>query len=194
MALQLTVINYNYKKGSNISYNQTIIGNVFNYLVTLQTLNGNILLNVGPTAEGIIPDQSVAILKRIGKWYSAVKESLENVETASLLTANRNLMLTRRENTLYVHLNKETAGNAVKLKPFNVAPVKATLLNDGGRIEFVVRFSPSDHQEQKAYLNLINLPLNDLCNTVPVIKLEFDRPIDKLIKPSVYEDGKSGWM
>ncbi len=81
-----------------------------------------------------------------------------------------------------------------ELKPFNVAPVRATLLNDGSRIESVVRFSPSDHTDQKAYLNLINLPLNDLCNTVPVIKLEFDRSPDDLVKPSVYEDGKSGWI
>ncbi len=33
---------------------------------------------------------------------------------------------------------------------------------------------PSDHAEQKAYLRLYNLPVNELANTVPIIKLEFD--------------------
>jgi len=150
-------------------------------------------LNVGPTGEGIIPEESTAILKRIGKWYGRVRESLEQVEPASPLTANRNVMLTRRDKMLYVHLNKDAAGSVVKLKPLNVAPVRASLLNDGRPVEFAVRFLPSDHGEQKAYLSLMHLPVNDLCNTVPVVKLEFNRSLDELALPVSPADGDSGW-
>jgi len=136
--------------------------------------DANYLLNVGPDAGGCIPEVSAGILKRIGIWYAKVKESLQDVQPASGLIANRNVMITRRENTLYVHLNKEIAGNVVKMKPFNRLPVEAILLNDGKKVECAVRFSPSDHAEQKAYLNLINLPLNELAGTVPVIKLKFN--------------------
>jgi hypothetical protein len=52
---------------------------------------------------------------------------------------------------------------------------------------------PSGKQE-KAYLNLINLPVNELCNTVPVIKLEFDRPLSEIIQPSSPQNGNSGWV
>jgi alpha-L-fucosidase len=102
-------------------------------------------------------------------------------------------MLTRRDRTLYVHLNKDLSANVVKLKPINVAPVKATLLNSGRKVDFAVRFSPSDHNEQRAYLNLINLPVNEMCNMVPVIKLEFDRSTDTLAQPTALQDGNSGW-
>ncbi len=37
---------------------------------------------------------------------------------------------------------------------------------------------PTNHIEHKPYLRLRNLPVNDLANTVLVVKLEFDRAAD----------------
>ena len=155
------------------------------------TRDANYLLNVGPMADGTIDRKSAAILKRIGKWYNTVQESLEDVLPASSLTTNREVTLTQRNRTLYVHMNTELAANALRLKPFNVAPVSAILLNNGRKVDFTVRFSPSDHQVpgQKAYLNLVNLPVNQLCNEVPVIKLEFDSSLDELAQPASPLDG-----
>jgi hypothetical protein len=98
-------------------------------------------------------------------------------------------MLTSKGNSLYVHLNKELPGNVVKLKPINVEPEKAILLNDGRELDFIVRFSPSDHKEGKAYLNLINLPVNEFCDSVMVIKLNFNCPVDELVRPKSLKDG-----
>lgn len=181
---------WGYRENEDFYTDRHLFRSIDRYMVR----DANYLLNVGPMADGTIPAESLEILKRTGKWYSAVKESLEDVNPASSLTSNRNVMLSSRDNTLYVHINKELPGNVVKLKPVNVAPVRATLLNDGRNIEFVVRFSPSDHLEQKAYLNLINLPVNELCNTVPVIKLEFDRPLSEIVQPVSPQDGNSGWV
>jgi alpha-L-fucosidase len=180
---------WGYRKDEDYYTDRHLIRSIDRYLVR----DSNYLLNVGPMADGTIPHESIAILKRIGEWYNAVKESLEGVQAASTLTANRDIMLTKRDRTLYVHLNKDLSANVVKLKPINVAPVKATLLNDSRKIDFTVRFSPSDHNEQRAYLNLINLPVNEMCNMVPVIKLEFDRSVDTLAQPTALQDGNSGW-
>jgi alpha-L-fucosidase len=180
---------WGYRKDEDYYTDRHLMRSIDRYLAR----DANYLLNVGPTAEGIFPDESMAILKRVGKWYHSVKESLENVEPASTLTTNRNVMLTRRGQDLFVHLNKDASGNVVKLKPINVAPLKATLLNDGSNVDFAVRFTPSEHNEQKAYLSLINLPVNEMCNTVPVVKLEFDRPLDELALPASPGDGDSGW-
>jgi len=136
--------------------------------------DANYLLNVGPMADGAIPPESVAILKRIGAWYQAVKESVEDVEPASALTSNRNVLLTRRGNTLYVHLHRDPVSEAVKLKPIDATPRSATLLNTGEPVEWAVELVPSDHAEQKAYLRLRKLPVNEMANTVLVVKLEFD--------------------
>ena len=39
---------------------------------------------------------------------------------------------------------------------------------------------PRDHAEQTAYLRLRHLPVNELANTALVVKLEFDRELDKV--------------
>ncbi len=137
--------------------------------------DANYLLNVGPTAEGEIPEVSAGILKRIGAWHAKVKESFENVVPCSSLVANRNVLLTRRDNTIYVHLNKDPLSEGVKLKPFASAPKKATLLNTGAPVECAVDLVPSEHIDHKPYLRLRKLPVNEMANTVLVVKLEFDR-------------------
>lgn len=180
---------WGYREGEDFYTDRHLLRSIDRYLVR----DANYLLNVGPRPDGTIPAESASILRRIGKWYRSVKEALEEVEPASALTSNRQVMLTRRKNTLYVHLNQELTGDVVKLNPFNVEPRKAFLLNDGRKVDYVVRFSPSDHGRQKAWLNLVNLPVNELCNTVPVIKLEFDRPPEEWSLPSSPLDGDSGW-
>jgi len=45
-------------------------------LVDIASKGGNLLLNVGPTAEGLIPDSSVVRLKEIGNWMKHNGESI----------------------------------------------------------------------------------------------------------------------
>lgn len=49
-------------------------------LVDIASEGGNLLLNVGPTYEGLIPDSSVVRLKRIGEWMSKNGESIYGTE------------------------------------------------------------------------------------------------------------------
>lgn len=46
------------------------------FLFDIAAKGGNYLLNVGPTAEGIIPPESVAILGRVGEWMKANSECI----------------------------------------------------------------------------------------------------------------------
>ena len=87
----------------------------------------------------------------------------------------------KNKNILYVHLYKVPQGNVVKLKPFTIAPLSAVILNDGKKVEFEVEFAPQDHNEQKSYLRLINLPVETYCNSVLVLKLEFDQSLEDYI-------------
>ena len=144
--------------------------------------DANYLLNVGPTGEGLIPPEAVAVLSRIGPWYQAVKEAFEGVEPASYLTANKNVLLTKKGNTLYVILHKDPVSEAVKLKPIRVAPRRAILLNTGSPVERAVDLVPSEHLEHKSYLRLRRLPVNELTNTVLVVKLEFDPVAGSFLK------------
>jgi len=162
---------WGYRKDEDYYADRHLIRSIDKYLAR----DGNYLLNVGPTGEGVIPPEAVGILRRVGLWYKAVKESLEDVEIASRLTDNRNVLLTRRGNTLYVHMHKDPVSEAVMLKPLDVMPKKATLLNDGHAVECAVDLVPSEHVSQKKYLRLRKLPVNEMSNTVLVVKLEFDQ-------------------
>ncbi len=156
--------------------------------------DGNYLLNVGPQPDGRIPDVATGILRRIGQWYGAIRESLEDVRPASHLTTNRDVMLTCRDRTLYVHMNRDLLSDGVKLRPFSVLPQSAVLLNTGEPLDCVCNVTPADHQEQKACLRLVHLPANEMANTVLVAKLEFDRPLEELAQPATGPDQVSDFQ
>ena len=167
---------WGYKKDEDYYTDRHLIGSIDHYLAR----DANYLLNVGPTAEGQIPSEATAILKRIGKWKASVDESFKNVQSDTDILPAKEVIVTKRDQTLYVHLNQSPSGNGIKLKPINVLPVKATLLNTGDAVDCVVNLSPGDHISQQPYLRLRNLPVNENANTVLVVKLEFDRPLEQI--------------
>ena len=134
---------------------------------------GNYLLNVGPTAEGVIPPESTRILKAIGAWYGKVREAVREAAPASHLTDNREVLLTRRGDSLYVHLYTDPKTKRVVLKPMSVKPDKAVLLNTGEELPTRVELVPSEHATGAEYLHVRELPVNDLTGTVPVVRLDF---------------------
>jgi alpha-L-fucosidase len=175
---------WGYRRDEDYYTDRHLLRSIDRYLAR----DANYLLNVGPMPDGTIPPQAAAILERIGVWYQKIRESLEGVRPASHLTTNRNVLLTRRGNTLYVHLHKDPATDAVKLKPLAVAPRRATLLNTGQNVDCAVELVPSEHVAQLPCLRLRKLPVNESANTVLVVKLEFDdlsesqavEPVDKV--------------
>ena len=134
--------------------------------------DANYLLNVGPRADGTLPEASLALLRRIGDWYHRVKDAFEGVELASFLTRNREILLTRRQNTLYVVLHREPLGSAVKLAPIAALPTRAVLLNTGEDVECEVAQLPSEWTSGKPCLRLKNLPVNTLFEAM-IVRLEF---------------------
>jgi alpha-L-fucosidase len=139
--------------------------------------DANFLLNVGPTSDGCFPDEANRILARIGRWIDRTRESFSHTVPVSHLTTNRSVLLTCTDRDLYVHLCDEPLTHGVDLKPIQKLPVRATLLNTGQSVSFSNEMTPSDHETQLGFLRLHDLPVNELSNTVMVIKLEFDRPL-----------------
>jgi alpha-L-fucosidase len=136
--------------------------------------DANYLLNVGPLPDGTLPPQALGFLERIGGWYGRVREAFEGTVPVSHLTINRDVLLTRRGNTLYVVLVTDPRGDAVKLKPIPSLPRRTTLLNTGQPISCSADLVPSEHGNQGRYLRLTRLPVNEHANTVLVARLEFD--------------------
>lgn len=177
-------LSWGYKKDAEYFSDKYLINSIDRYL----SGNANYLLNVGPTAEGLIPEEPAAILKRIGKWYGSVKESYEKVQPGISLSEpftniikTENVSITRRDHVLYIHFNKNTIAKGLPLKDINVLPKSATLLNDGRPVDYVLTMSPTDHSEQKKFLRLQNLPVNEMSNTTIVVKLVFDKNLNSII-------------
>lgn len=150
----------------------------------VRAMGGNYLLNVGPRADGIIPAEQRALLQGIGSWYRTVGEAFGEAEPASMLTTNDAVLLTRRDNTLYLHLYQEPPGHAVMLEPLTVQPRVATLLNTGLALDARVELTPASWKRQweqgrrgaeiQGYLRVSGLPVDQLTDTVMIVKLEFD--------------------
>ena len=71
-------------------------------------------------------------------------------------------------------------GNVIKLKPITARPVNAVILNTGEKVSCEIVSLPTDPY---AFLRLVNLPVSELSDEVIVIKLEFDKPLNKLAGP-----------
>jgi len=169
---------WGFKKDEDYYTDRHLISSIDKYLAR----DANYLLNVGPTGEGIIPEQSAEIIKRIGLWKKSVDESFTDTETDSELVSSPGVLITKKDNTIYVHLNRLPVGNGIKLKPITIAPKKATLLNTSKKVDFAANLCPSDHATQQPYLRLRNLPVKEMSDTVMVVKLEFDRPLEEISK------------
>ncbi|MCL6457901.1 MAG: alpha-L-fucosidase [Gorillibacterium sp.] len=154
-------------------------------------MGGNYLLNVGPQADGSFPEESLRGLERIGNWYHSIKEAFDGTTAISSLVQKDEIvtssgqrierdhvLATKRDHTLYIHLYRDLQTNAVVLKPWDVVPLKATLLNNGQSLDASVDFTPW-YWKDKPYLRIRNIPVNEFVGEVMVLKLEFDRTLSE---------------
>jgi alpha-L-fucosidase len=97
-------------------------------LVEIASKGGNFLLNVGPTAEGVIPEASIERLKEMGEWMKVNSESIYGTTTSPYEKPGWG-RYTQKENMLYAHIFEWPEDN--KLVITNKAAIKnAKLLAD----------------------------------------------------------------
>jgi alpha-L-fucosidase len=73
------------------------------YLVDAVSKNGNFLLNVGPKADGLIPQASVKILKEIGAWMQVNGEAIHCTSGCPIEQPEWG-RITKRPGKLYAHI------------------------------------------------------------------------------------------
>jgi alpha-L-fucosidase len=140
----------------------------------------NYLLNVGPDATGRIPEKAASILRRIGDWRRRVGEAFDGCEPASELVHNGEVFATRRGNTLYVHQVQPLQTEAILLNPIVRQPSRAILLNTGEPVEAMVDVLPIHWKSAQPCLRIRNLPVDALRDEAPVVRLDFDAPLDTI--------------
>jgi alpha-L-fucosidase len=103
-------------------------------LVTCARDGGNYLLNIGPKADGSIPEESVRILTGVGKWTARYGDTVYGMPRCAVKkSAFANF--SRKGNTLYMHVHF-WPGSTVSLGNLTTKVKSARLLPDGKNVEF----------------------------------------------------------
>ena len=142
---------------------------------------GNYLLNAGPMANGEFPNEATEILGKIGDWYNKVKAAIYNSEPLVGVIKNNDVLLTIKDNRIFVHIYKYPKSSVVWLDLIDILPISATLLNNGKPVDVKVELTPLYFKEGKPLLRISNLPVNRFSGEVMIVELEFNDVI-KVIK------------
>lgn len=84
-------------------------GMVIRKLVECVSKDGNLILNVGPTARGVIPEESAAVLRAVGEWMKRNGESIYGCGACDLPKPEWG-RLTQRGDTVYCHVMDQPIG------------------------------------------------------------------------------------
>jgi len=112
-------------------------GALIRNLIDIASKGGNYLLNVGPTAEGGFPDQSVQILKTMGVWMKVNGEAIYGTRANPLppLPWGRCTMKENRDGTtLYLSVFEWPSDRMLLIPNLKNAVIASTLLANGERL------------------------------------------------------------
>ena len=135
-------------------------------LVDVASKGGNLLLNVGPTSEGLIPDSSIVRLKQIGQWMDLNSESIYGTSASPFFKLHwgRCTQKVEDKNTiLYLHVFNWPKDEVLRV-PGLKSKISDVYLLSNPKQKFAWKFEDGDA--------LINTPsvIFDPINTVIVVK------------------------
>ena len=82
-------------------------------LVDVVSNNGNLLINIGPKADGTIPEEQAERLREMGRWLKVNGEGIYNThcsEFENIYSEDGNVYFTETENALYFFVEAKDAG------------------------------------------------------------------------------------
>lgn len=104
-------------------------------IVNVIVRGGNVLLNVGPDRDGVIPPAHVARLKEIGDWMNARAESIYGTRAGPFQPVDGVYGSTCRDGTIYVHVFRWPEDGKIILPPL-ARKVRSCRTLPGGKAEF----------------------------------------------------------
>lgn len=120
-------------------------GKFVRLLVEVVSRNGNLLLNVGPRADGSIPDEQVAILEELGGWLARNGEAIHGTRPWTRFGATSaegtEIRFTRSASggTVYAILLGTPATGTVTIRGTGLSPAAARLLGSTAPLGFEIR-------------------------------------------------------
>jgi len=112
-------------------------------LIDIASKGGNYLLNVGPTAEGLIPGPSIERLQEIGKWMKQNGESIYGTTACPFPKAPTWGRITQKPGKLYLHVFEWPKDGRLTVQKPEGKVTKAYLLADADQAPLKVTESPT---------------------------------------------------
>ena len=144
-------------------------------LVDIASKGGNFLLNVGPTAEGLIPQPSIERLAGMGEWMDANGESIYGTQASPFRQLEWG-RCTRKPGKLYLHVF-ECPHNEIVVPGLRNEIKAAYLLSDKSK-------SPLhfNRQGEDVILQVSGIT-PDTIDKVIVLEIEGEPDVDNTIRP-----------
>jgi alpha-L-fucosidase len=129
-------------------------------------MGGNLLLDIGPKADGTIPKEQVHLLKELGRWTRKHAEAIYGT-TAGMPAGHfyGPTTLSKDSTTLFLFVNSTAAKN-ISIKGLDNAIVSAEILGSNQTLapQIVGKISWS-HVPGLVYLEIPEAAQDDLCNS-----------------------------
>ena len=138
-------------------------------LVECVSKGGNLLLNVGPTAKGEIPAESLQILAQVGGWMHQNGESIYGCGSAGLPRPEWG-RFTRKGSRLYAHLLDRGIG-PINLRGLQSQLLRARLLADDSEIRLDRPWNTGEYPDD-AFVSFPTASLPDDWDTVVELTLK----------------------
>ena len=135
-------------------------------LIDIASKGGNFLLNVGPTAEGLIPGPTVERLAAIGEWMKTNSDSIYGT-TASPLGEVPWGRCTAKDGKLYLHVFEWPTNGKLEVSDIKNKVKKAYLLADKKRAKL-----PVEKQSKEKIVISVPSKAVDPIDTVIVLQIE----------------------
>lgn len=140
-------------------------------LFDIASKGGNYLLNVGPTAEGVIPQESVNILKTVGAWMKVNNEAIYGTRATPFNMEFPWGNVTEKGNKLYLGIYDWPKGDFY-LEGLENNIRKVYLLADPSKQ--ALSFKQTYNRELQHHRTKINLPATAPDKIVSVVVVELD--------------------
>ncbi|MGE8528993.1 alpha-L-fucosidase [Chryseobacterium rhizosphaerae] len=136
-------------------------------LADVISMGGNLLLDIGPKADGTIPEKQVEILKNLGRWVSKNKKAVyETQRGIPFENYKGKSSLSDSKKSVFLYL--EEAKNITKIYGLATKPTSAKIIGDS---KAVVDLSYNDKNTVSLHFSNVKFDKD-----VSIVELSFDTP------------------
>ena len=165
---------------------------IVSLLATAASGRGNLLLNIGPRADGSVPEASVEILEKVGNWMKRNGESVRDTDSFTYGLMDRkghnadwshHGSFTRRGKTLY-HLVRYWPGTRLVVAGLNTRVEQVSFLHSGQALKFTQKDGKvTIYDLPEAAPDYVCTVLKFVCADVPEMYLSGGMRIPKVPHP-----------